>query len=287
MQAGVSPEITGPEFVSVRNVQLALWERSGVEPTVLFTHATGFHARCWDQIIARIPNHTIAVDMRGHGHSTKPKPPYLWRDFGEDIAALLRVKELRSLTGVGHSMGGHALALAASIAPEAFARLVLVDPVILPRDMYRAHPAESHFARKRRERWSSSAEMIERFRDREPFRDWDPGVFHDYCEWALLPAEEGAGFVLACPPEVEGSIYENCVAMSADIYDYLDRIEAPITLIRSARSLRSAVALDMGASPTAPDLATYFRDCREVAAATSHFVPMEDPGLVAAEISRS
>ncbi len=287
MRTGQAFEITGPEFVKVRDVQLALWERSGIEPTVLFTHATGFHARCWDQVIARLPNHTIAVDMRGHGHSAKPKPPYHWREFGEDIAALVRKKELHGLNGVGHSMGGHALALAAAMVPDAFERLVLVDPVILPREMYQTESADAHFARKRRERWSSSDEMIERFRDREPFRDWDPDVLRDYCEWALLPAEEGEGFVLACPPDVEGSIYENCIAEGANIYDRLGDIRAPVTLIRSARSLQSAVALDMAASPTAPDLARYFRSCREVTAATSHFVPMETPGFVAAQIAHS
>jgi len=26
--------------------------------------------------------------MRGHGRSEKPAPPYAWRNFGEDVAAL-------------------------------------------------------------------------------------------------------------------------------------------------------------------------------------------------------
>jgi len=286
MQARETPQITGPEFVDVRGLRLAVWERGGIEPTVLFTHATGFHARCWDQVIARIPNHMVALDMRGHGHSAKPEPPYEWQNFGEDVAAFVRTMGYRGVTGVGHSMGGHALAVAASLEPQAFARLVLVDPVILPKWMYSAAPGEPHFARKRRERWSSSDEMRERFKDREPFRHWDPAVFHDYCEWALLPAEHGEGFVLACPPEVEGSIYENCMVDSANIYERLSKIAVPVTLIRSARGLRSAVAMDMAASPTAPDLAQQIPNCREVLTTTSHFVPMEDPGLVAAEITR-
>jgi len=72
-------------------------------------------ARTWNQIIARIPNRrAIAFDMRGHGLSAKPEPPYLWHVFGEDTAALARALGLRGATGVGHSMGGHSLALAAA-----------------------------------------------------------------------------------------------------------------------------------------------------------------------------
>ncbi len=276
--------ITGPEFVDVRGLRLAVWRREGIEPTVLFTHATGFHARCWDQVVARIPNRTIAVDMRGHGRSAKPEPPYHWMDFGLDVAALVRALGLRGVTGVGHSMGGHALAYASTLAPEAFGRLVLVDPVILPKSHYLLERAAPHFARKRRNRWASSEEMFEKYTAREPFRDWDPAVLHDYCAYGLVPASD-EGFVLACPPDVEGSIYEGCMLESVSLYGRLSAVEAPVTLIRSARTMRDSVAMDMGASPTAPDLAGKFRECREVVTQTSHFVPMEAPALVAMEIA--
>lgn len=268
-------------FVEVNGVTLAFWERDGTAPPIVFAHATGFHARCWDQVIAGVPmRHSIAVDMRGHGHSSKPGPPYHWRDFGEDTAALARTLALRGATGVGHSMGGHALVLAAALAPETFAELILIDPVILPRRAYGGARAQPHFARKRRNHWKSPEEMFERFKDRPPFRDWDPAVLRDYCCHGLVRAPHG-GYVLACPPEIEGSIYEASSLNDANLYDTIGRIEARVTVIRSARALRSEVALDMSASPTAPDLAAHFRHARDVETPHSHFIPMEAPQLVA------
>ena len=41
--------------------------------TLLLVHATGFHARCWDQVIAHLPSdwNIVSVDMRGHGDPEK------------------------------------------------------------------------------------------------------------------------------------------------------------------------------------------------------------------------
>ena len=42
-----------------------------------------------DQVIALLPEyHCYAIDLRGHGRSSKPAPPYDWRFFGEDVAAV-------------------------------------------------------------------------------------------------------------------------------------------------------------------------------------------------------
>src|SRR5258708_33699884 len=88
--------ITGPQFVRANDVDLALWERPGRDPAILFCHATGFHARCWDQIVARVPDRRcLAIDMRGHGRSSKPPLPYRWRRFGEDLSEVVRIIGLR------------------------------------------------------------------------------------------------------------------------------------------------------------------------------------------------
>src|SRR5712675_2409325 len=56
----------------VNGIEIALWEWPGADPAVFFCHATGFHARCWDQVVAHLPaRHCYAIDARGHGHSSK------------------------------------------------------------------------------------------------------------------------------------------------------------------------------------------------------------------------
>src|SRR5437763_6036933 len=116
-------------IMPVRGVNLAVWDWPGAGPTILFAHATGFHGRCWDQVIRSLPGRrAIAVDLRGHGRSAKPAPPYRWRAFGHDLVEVARQLDLTGAVGVGHSMGGHSIALAAALLPRTFSALLLLDP---------------------------------------------------------------------------------------------------------------------------------------------------------------
>ena len=111
-------------------------ELAGRGPTLFFVHATGFHARVWDGIIARLPKmHSIALDQRGHGRSEKKAIDH-WRIMGEDQAALAGALDLADILGVGHSMGAHAMIDAAALCPERFRRLVLIDPVVPAPEAY-------------------------------------------------------------------------------------------------------------------------------------------------------
>lgn len=270
--------------VAVNEVELAVWEWPGAGRPLVFAHANSFHSRCWDQVIAQLPGqHCLAVDLRGHGRSSKPAPPYDWRSFGADVAALVRALRLQDAIGIGHSLGGHAVTLAAARAPEVFAALLLVDPVIMPRAWYAAPPAPEHFSARRRNQWSSPDEMFERFKDRVPFNRWQPAVLHDYCRYGLLPAPDdadpGGGFVLACPPAIEAAIY--AASQAADIYDELGNIAVPVQVVRAGEHMASRT-WDMRASPTAPDLAAHFQQGRDLHLPDySHFLPMEEPALVA------
>jgi pimeloyl-ACP methyl ester carboxylesterase len=262
-----------------------LWEWPGHGPLLVFVHATGFHGRCWDQVIRRLPGRrAIAVELRGHGRSDKPAPPYHWRDFAADVAEIARQLDCRDAVGVGHSMGGHSVALAAALRPEAFASLLLIDPVIYPRDYYgRSQFGDSSFIQRRRNEWQSPEEMFQRFRPRPPFSQWQEEVLRDYCEWGLLP--DGGRFVLACPPAVEASIYAASNAEDANPYPQLAAVELPVTVLRGGIPW-DLEKFNLSASPTAPDAAQAFRRGRDVVLeGRSHYIPMESPELVASELA--
>jgi pimeloyl-ACP methyl ester carboxylesterase len=278
-------------FVSVRGIRLSVREREGSGRVVLFCHATGFHSHCWDRVIACLPDaRVLAVDMRGHGQSDKPAwarsgepapdPAVRWRDFGEDIAAFVQALELRDVLAVGHSMGGHAVSLAASMVPDAFARLLLIDPVIMRPEYYQGGAYRDHYAAKRRDDWAGPAEMYERFKPRPPFAQWDDRVLHDYCDYALEPAAEGR-FRLACPPRFEAGIYANSSHPDSAIFDEIGILKTPVRILRAARSWEPG-AQDMALSPTDPLIATRFPKSEEFAFEEhTHFIPMEAPEMVA------
>jgi len=261
----------------LRIAHLAVWEWPGAGPPILFTHATGFHGRLWDRMI--IPGrHCFSIDLRGHGRSDKNLQSYDWRRFGEDTAMVAKELGLREAVGVGHSLGGHAMALAAAIEPSVFSSLLLVDPVIQMPDRYDGHAKGVDFIARRRARWKSVEEMFERFRVRPPFSAWKPEILRDYCEFGLLPV--GDEFVLACPPEIEATIYERSNWPDADISGELSQIQVDTTIMRSGK-LMTREKFDLSASATDPNLAARMPNARDVfLPECSHFIPMEHPYLV-------
>jgi lipase len=278
--------------VRVNGIELAYFEwgraQSGCGPTLLLAHATGFHARCWDQVIRHLGDrHVIALDQRGHGRSETTEIVH-WKVFGEDLTGFVRALDLRRLIGVGHSMGGHAMAEAAAACPDRFRRLVLIDPVIAsPADYgdgwgisgldYQMHPTA-----KRKRHFMSPEEMFDRFKDRVPYSVFHPETLRDYCTHGLLPAEDGARFVLACAPETEASIYMTS-RTNPGVYDSIRALEVPVLILRAKEPPRERHVMDFASSPTWPGLVHEFRRGREIYFADrTHFLPMEIPERVAA-----
>ncbi len=262
---------------------LAVWEWPGAGAPILFTHATGFHARVWTKIIEHFPDRRcLAIDLRGHGHSDKDLASYDWRRFGEDTALVARRLELKSTLGVGHSLGGHAMALAAALEPEVFSSLLLIDPVIQSPDRYDSAPTNVDFIAKRRAVWKSAGEMFQRFASRPPFSAWKPEILKDYCDYGLLP--DGDEFVLACPPEIEASIYPKWNHPDADISAELAQIKVFTSIIRSGK-LMTKEKFDLSTSATDPNLASRMQHAEDIYLdGISHFIPMEFPGLVVEKI---
>jgi pimeloyl-ACP methyl ester carboxylesterase len=255
--------------------ELALYEWPGSEPAVLLCHATSFHAQCWNAIVERLPGQRVlALDFRGHGASAKPEPPCPWRPFAEDVEAAIRHFRLTGALGVGHSMGGHSVALAAARQPGAFAALLLLDPTIVPEDRYRGATESFDFVLRRRNRWNSPQEMFERLVTRIPFQRWDPAILLDYCQYGLAPDGQ-----LACPPAVEASIYANGYAPESNIYPDIRHISIPVKVVRGPGEFGVG---KFDGSPTAPDLASRFLKGEDLhLTGVSHFFPMEAPDLTA------
>lgn len=286
-------------FAGHRGARLALYDysggiRSGV--AVLFCHGNGFNARSLEPVIRRVAAGAscFAYDQRGHGHSETHSPPYPWRGLAEDVAAAHGeiAPGFDCVIGVGHSMGGYGLTLAALDHPRMFRHIVLIDPVIGPPEFYREDPffGSEHFAAKRKATWASPAQMFASLRSKGGYKLWTEESMRLYCEHGLRrrdgPDADGAEpFELCCPPWVEAHNYEQGCRPEARIHDRLPELQVPATLLR-ARSMMEAPLehgrLDMSTSPTDPQLASLLHGCDErYLPELSHFMPMQEPQLVA------
>lgn len=256
-------------------------------PSVLLLHATGFHARLWDQVVAALPagTHVIAPDQRGHGRSAKPDSLFDWAATSSALLPLVDRFAGAPLVACGHSMGGYVLTRLAADRPGAFRHIFLIDPVIMDPAFYPGQaeqplpdPAEHPVAR-RRARWDGWEAMTAHFATRAPYMHWRPEVLADYCRFGLLPAADGDGWELACPPRLEASVYLS--ALRTNPHDWLGRIVAPATVIR-ARTGERAGNLDFSVSPTWPGLGKALGAVRdEQWSDHSHFIPMEAPERLA------
>ncbi|MFT7257778.1 MAG: pimeloyl-ACP methyl ester carboxylesterase, partial [Candidatus Azotimanducaceae bacterium] len=266
------------------------WGKAYAEQgTTLLVHATGFHARCWDQTIRHLPSrHIIAVEMRGHGRSDNTGP-ITWEQLSTDLAGFVEALGLHDLVAAGHSLGGYCLTHAAALMPERFRRLVLIDPVIMDPEFYNTNTNQQanfldekgrHPVAKRRNQFDSVAAMVANFTGRGSFAVWQDAVLQDYCEYGLLPSTAGEGFVLACPPTVEAAIYMG--SGSHDLYGELDRVVMPVTVLRAFRQDGPRTEMNFSLSPTYPGLAALFPDAEDIyLPELTHFMPMQAPKVVA------
>jgi pimeloyl-ACP methyl ester carboxylesterase len=272
--------------VDIGDVELSVAEWAGQSDPILLLHATGFHSRCWNQVVKRLPGrHIYAVDLRFHGGSGATGEVD-WNILAEDIRVLITQLDLANVVGVGHSIGGHLIARAAAQAPERFKHLVLIDPVIMSPERYaqlhrftRGIDAKDHPVSRRKNQWRDADEMYQRFKGRAPFDSWQPEVLRDYCDYALRPADNNALRQLACDPINEASFYLNQRG-NESIHLELPKITTPVTLLRAPPG--DDAMLDLSTSPTWPQLADALPDCEEIfLPELNHFIPMQDPALVA------
>ncbi len=254
------------------------WASEGGAAPLVFAHATGFHGRVWDPVIARFPDHPAhAIDLRGHGLS-RAGPIADWRILANDVAEFLAQSGITGAVGIGHSMGAHTLLQVAADHPEAFARLVLFDPVILAPEAYgpdqEVFSAENRHPTARRKRdFASPEEMMERFATRDPYVLFDPRVFAAYCRHGLVPAASGEGLELACAPEVEASVYETSRSNAA-IHDAAQAVDIPVLVVRALHTN----LFDFKSSPTWPGLAGILPRGTDLHRPDmTHFHPFQDP----------
>jgi pimeloyl-ACP methyl ester carboxylesterase len=117
-------------------VDLFYEEAQGDDPSVLLVHGWCCdHSYFAPQVeyFANRGHRVVAVDLRGHGRSDKPRQTYTMQVFADDLAWVCERLELAKPVVVGHSMGGIVAFDLAARYPDLPSGVVMLDAaVVLP-----------------------------------------------------------------------------------------------------------------------------------------------------------
>jgi pimeloyl-ACP methyl ester carboxylesterase len=255
------------------------WGDMSRAPDLVFLHANGFNARAYSSLLAPLGEQLsiLAVDQRGHGHSTLPTRTAgrnSWHDLAGDLVALLDLLDAPPLILAGHSMGGTVSTLATQHRPDRVKRLALFDPVIIPpmmRLMLRLpwiaakRNTMAQGAMRRRRSFASRDAAVESFEGRGAFRTWPRAALVDYIEDGMRDTPEG-DVTLSCAPEWEAS---NFASQQHNSTGALKRVTCPVHILRAEHA--STCRID---APITPNMVV------ETVPGTTHFVPFEKPERV-------
>lgn len=274
--------MTPPNVVpSSDGVQLAVHDLGGAGPTLLISHATGFHGRCYLPVAAELAEqfHSVAFDYRGHGDTPQPERPIDWVRYGDDAVAIATaLVELSGepIVAFGHSMGGACLLMAAHRNPALFARLVVFEPIVFPAEGVRPGGEGSPLvegARRRRATFASYDAAIANYAAKPPLMAFTPEALDAYVRYGFREGEDGQVH-LKCLPEIEAGTFE--IGGKHGTWDVLGEIETPV-VVAAGRAEESQPP-----SMIAPEVAARLPHGRFVSLeALDHFAPMTSPAIVA------
>jgi pimeloyl-ACP methyl ester carboxylesterase len=261
------------------DVKVAIHEFGGTGPQLLFSHATGFHAHCYQPIAARLSDSftSFGLDHRGHGETPRPHDWRVdWDRYGDDASAAAQaIAPNGGLVGFGHSMGGASLVMAALRHPGLFDVIVAFEPIIFPQLMGRPGDDPSPMvtaARNRRATFASFDAAIDNYASKPPMQFFDPDILRAYVEHGFEPTEEGV--TLRCAPEHEARTFE--MGATHDLFDRLPEIETRIVVVSGkVETERSPAGIAERVAERLPN-GTYIE-----LSAGNHLSPFIDPGETA------
>lgn len=257
------------QHASIDGTEFAYSEQGQGDATVFLLHGVTANHRVWAPVASALAQHVrvIAVDQRGHGHSSKPAAGYAAEDFAHDIRGI--VQALGSTDTnilVGHSLGSRNAIAAAALFPEFVDGIVGIDftPFI-----------ESDVFDRLESRVGAGAQVFDSIEAIETYLQ---------ARYANMPrdaVERRANYGYAASddgyrPLASPSAMRQVVSgLRSDLSGYYRDIATPAVIVRGSESTLVTDAAFEASRQLRPDLKY------EVVAGADHYVPEEQPEAVA------
>lgn len=170
-----------------------LYEYGGDGTPLHMALANGFPPETYIPLLEPLTAQYFAFSLPPRPLWTPPPAPSTapsWAVMATDILAGLDAHNLTDVVGVGHSMGGVATMIAATLQPERFRAVIVLDPTVLPEHIMvgiramqivglRERLPLVKRALRRRNEFESQQQAFDYWRGKRLFNDWtDEALWH-------------------------------------------------------------------------------------------------------------
>jgi pimeloyl-ACP methyl ester carboxylesterase len=262
---------------TIGDAELTYLLYDGPGPTLVMLHATGFLPWLWRPIAADLSPacRVIAPYFCDHRDSDAEQGGLDWMVLARDFSEFCKILDIEAPYMVGHSMGATVLTIAAALYGTAPAGMVLIEPIFLPQDFYRArirledHPLAAKSI-KRRNAWQNEREALDYLKSRPLFQRWDEEMLSLYVRYGMKKSM-GSGLELACSPKKEAALFMGGVRY--DPWPLLPQVSCPVLVLEGEHSEnRAFIDLKKAAS-------LFPKGSYRLIPDAGHLIPMEKPGL--------
>ncbi len=255
-------------------MRYAVWGGASA-PAILLLHGDMRTSRSWDAVARRLTSQfrVIAPDMRGHGDSDWTPRGYTFADRVQDLAHFCDALALRQIYAAAHSTGGVVATLCAQQRPDLFARLALLEPMVIVDERFHKMVAGRENAP--RTTWRSRQELHQYLRAHPAAKTWTDEVTRDVAAHEAYRREDGLYDMKWSPHTFN---WQERDGDHADLRPIFPSLGIPILFIRSSRHAPSI--RDLNAAPSG------ISNLRPLTLAdTGHNMYMERPAAVARALS--
>ena len=228
----------------------------------------------------------VAFDVRNHGRN----PPassgadgHTYAQMALDLEVLVRSVRTafgpRDSVGAFHSMSARTAMKHAIEIGFPWRALVLFDPPNVPPPGHRCFEAMDVFERRladwatrRPARFADPGELARQYAETRAHSTWVPGAHELMARAVLRPADDaGGGWVLACPPALEASIYLQ--ALTLNLWPRPEAHGGPVKLVAADPGARGAPAPAFANQALAEDFGYVY----EAVPGTGHLLQIQKP----------
>lgn len=210
-------------------------------PVLFFAHANGFTGNSYRSLLAPLAEQFSLHPIDRVGHHPHYPVNRNWANLVDELLYYLPAHH--KVLGVGHSLGGTLMAMAALRSPERFHGVIMLDPPLMLGIDAWAMKAAKRFGfvdritpagktRTRRSVWPSREAMSASLKRRGLFKRFTPEALNDYVETGTRLLDDGQAR-LVFEPHVEVAIFRN---LPDHLSTRLQRIQTPVEIIAGERS---------------------------------------------------